>query len=300
MTTDYDKSTDYNVKTSGPGFEQSSRTDKLRQEGSAAADQVKQSSKESLNRINEQVRSTVDQAKQQGEAHFDKGKAVTADEVGGVAKVLHRTANELDNQDHGEIANYVDLAAERLEGVSSAIRSQDLNGVIAQIENFARQQPAVFLGAAVAAGVFAGRFLKSSAARSRYDYDDGYDEDYAYDDDTYADDYAHDDMYADDYAHDDNHASAYAYDEDNEDDDRLEHTSKYGYPLAPGEVITDDEPYDPVKIRSEPEQVSGFSSKPATKPTLPVDHAPPRTPIADISSSDSPLSSDASKNKTYS
>lgn len=289
MTTDYEKSTSYNVNSSATGYEQNSRTDKLRQEGSAAADQVKQSSQEALNRVNEQVRSTVDQAKQQGEAHFDKGKEATADEVGGVAKVLHRTAHELDNQDHGEIASYVDLAANRLEGVSSAIRSQDLNGVIAQVENFARQQPAVFLGVAVAAGVFAGRFLKSSAERSRYAYDDGYDEDYAYDD-----------KYAGDYASEDDYGNAYAYQEDNDDDDRLEHTSKYGYPLAPSEVITDDEPYDPVKTPSEPEQVSGFESKPAVTPTIPNDKAPPRTPITDISSSDSPLSSDASNNKTYS
>jgi hypothetical protein len=165
---------------------------------------------------------------------------------------------------------------------------------VGQVENFARQQPAVFLGAAVAAGIFAGRFLKSSAERNRYVYDD----EYIYDDD-YADDYA---------SYDHRQTGEYAYDDENDDDDRLEHTSKYGYPLAPGEVITDDEPYDPVATHSETEQVSGFSAKPAATPAtpatsatpaIPADKAPPRTPITDITSTDNSLASDPSKNKTY-
>jgi ElaB/YqjD/DUF883 family membrane-anchored ribosome-binding protein len=287
MTTEYGKSTNYNTNTSNSGYEQKSETDKLRQEGSAAADQAKQSSKETINRVGEQVRQTVDQAKQQGEARFEEEKQRTADEVGEVAKTLHHTAEQLGSQEHGNIANYVDVAAEQLDRVSSAIRNQDLQGVVNQVENFARQQPAVFLGAAVAAGVFAGRFLKSSAARNNYAYDD----DYAYNS-SYADDYV-------DYDDDDGYTGEYAYGSENDADDRLEHSSKYGYPLAPNEVITDDEPYDPVVTSSEPEQVSGFDSKPASTPAMPTEKTPPRTPITDIPSSDSPLSSDSSKNKTY-
>lgn len=287
MTTDYEKSTNYHAGTTGLGSEKDSQTNKFRQEGSAAADQAKQSSKEALNKVNEQVRSSVDQVKQQGEAHFEKGKEVTADELGGVAKALHSTADELDSQNHGQIADYVDLAAQRLDHVSNAIRSQDLNGVIAQVENFARQQPAVFLGAAVAAGIFAGRFLKSSEERHTYSYDD---------------EYTYDDGYGSDYADDESYADDYAYAPDNDDDDRLNHSSKYGYPLAPNEVVTDEKPYDPITDKpsnpvvtpAEPKQVSGIGSESAAKPTILPENAPPRTPV-DFPPSEDPLSSDSLK-----
>jgi hypothetical protein len=42
------------------------------------------------------------------------------------------------------------------------LKEKDLNGLMGDVESFARRQPVAFFGAAVAAGFLAVRFLKSS------------------------------------------------------------------------------------------------------------------------------------------
>jgi len=50
-----------------------------------------------------------------------------------------------------------------LERLSGTLRNKDLDGMVRDAESFARRQPLVFFGAAMAAGFLAVRFLKSSS-----------------------------------------------------------------------------------------------------------------------------------------
>ena len=50
----------------------------------------------------------------------------------------------------------------RLESFSRSLDGKDLDGVVRDVETFARRNPAAFLGSAVAIGFLASRFLKSS------------------------------------------------------------------------------------------------------------------------------------------
>lgn len=84
-----------------------------------------------------------------------------ANAVGGVAGALHRAASDL-NAENETMGRYTDMAAERLDEVAAYLRTTDWNSVIAGAENFARRQPAWFIGGALAAGFLIARAVKNS------------------------------------------------------------------------------------------------------------------------------------------
>jgi hypothetical protein len=72
-------------------------------------------------------------------------------------------------QGESELAGrYAGKAAEGLERLSDDLRGADFDQLVARTENYARRNPAVFLGGAVAAGFLFARFIKSSRERTRH------------------------------------------------------------------------------------------------------------------------------------
>jgi hypothetical protein len=59
-------------------------------------------------------------------------------------------------------SNYSDTAAQKLEQVAEYFESSDLKRMTRDVESYARRHPAIFMGAAFAAGLLASRFIKSS------------------------------------------------------------------------------------------------------------------------------------------
>ncbi|MGQ0751498.1 MAG: hypothetical protein ACT4PS_13255 [Betaproteobacteria bacterium] len=84
----------------------------------------------------------------------------TAAELHDFANALRGAARNIDQR--GPVVRVAEQAADGLEQLSGKLRSKDLDGLIHDVESFARSQPAVFLGMAVAAGFLAVRFLKST------------------------------------------------------------------------------------------------------------------------------------------
>lgn len=80
------------------------------------------------------------------------------------AAALRNAARSLDRR--GPAVRVAEQAAESLERLSGKLRSKDFDGLVHDVEAFARSQPAVFLGMAVAAGFLAARFLKTSSPHS--------------------------------------------------------------------------------------------------------------------------------------
>ena len=65
------------------------------------------------------------------------------------------------------LAEGAEAVSRHLARFSETARSKDPGELKADVERFARERPAVFLGAAVAAGLALGRVLRSSAPRSQ-------------------------------------------------------------------------------------------------------------------------------------
>ena len=89
-----------------------------------------------------------------------------AQSLGDFAGALRHAAREVDG-DNAAASQVAASVAGSLERLSSTLREGDLNTLVRDAEDFARAQPLVFFGAAVATGFLAMRFLKSSeTARS--------------------------------------------------------------------------------------------------------------------------------------
>ena len=89
-------------------------------------------------------------------------KEAAASSLGNLAGALRKAAHESDDGD-ASTTRIVEWAADGLERISTTLRSNDLDGMVRQVQSFARSQPVAFFFAAAAAGFLATRFLKAGA-----------------------------------------------------------------------------------------------------------------------------------------
>lgn len=89
-------------------------------------------------------------------------KARAADGLGSVAQALRQSSNQLRSKDPGMPVQYISTAADRIERFSDYLRSSSVGDMMNEVEQFARRQPAVFIGGAMMLGLLGARFLKSS------------------------------------------------------------------------------------------------------------------------------------------
>jgi ElaB/YqjD/DUF883 family membrane-anchored ribosome-binding protein len=111
-------------------------------------------------------------------SYLEERKSSLADNVGGMASAVRGAAEQFDEHGNAAVADYIQRAADGLERLSDTLRNRDLSSLMGDAEEFARRQPAVFIGAGVAVGFVLARFLKSSSERreaERYGYRGGYD-----------------------------------------------------------------------------------------------------------------------------
>ena len=102
--------------------------------------------------------------KAKGQISTQKERA--SGELQGIARALQSTGEQLREQDQDSIGQYADQAAEQVERFSNYLSEKDSEELINEVEDFARNRPAVFLGAAFLVGAAAARFLKSSAGQT--------------------------------------------------------------------------------------------------------------------------------------
>ena len=86
-------------------------------------------------------------------------KDSAAGSLGNLAGALRKAAHESGGD--ASTTRAVEWAADGLERVSATLRSNDLDGMVRQVQSFARSQPVAFFFAAAAAGFLATRFLKA-------------------------------------------------------------------------------------------------------------------------------------------
>jgi len=60
-------------------------------------------------------------------------------------------------------AQYTSTAAEKVEQISGYLENQDFSGLVRDLKDFAKSNPALFLGGAFTLGILASRFLKSGS-----------------------------------------------------------------------------------------------------------------------------------------
>lgn len=124
--------------------------------GSSASDNASRDSGSGSARAREDVRQTVD--------HARKG---AAERVEGVAGSIDAAAAHLDDVDMGRLSGYVHDMAASLGGLADDLRSKSGDEMLHQLNRFARQNPALFIGGSVAVGFGLTRFARASRSRDR-------------------------------------------------------------------------------------------------------------------------------------
>ena len=120
--------------------------------------------------MNEQYSSTdgaglMDKVRQGATSQLSTQKDRATDGIGTVAQAVRQASQQLRTQQHDTIANYIDQAANQLEQFSTRLRDKDVGELVRDAQQFARRQPAIFIGSAFAIGLLGARFLKSSRDR---------------------------------------------------------------------------------------------------------------------------------------
>jgi len=105
----------------------------------------------------------VERVRERAGAQLTTQKERATDGLGTIAQAFKRTTQELREQRHDTLAEYVERAADELERLSAGIRNRDIGAMFRDAQSMARRQPAIFVGSAFAIGLLGARFLKSSA-----------------------------------------------------------------------------------------------------------------------------------------
>ena len=96
-------------------------------------------------------------------SQLDTQKARATDGVGSVAEAIRQSTQRLRDTQHDTIAGYVEQAVNSVERFADRVKEKDVSELVRDAQQFARRNPALFIGAAFAAGIVGARFLKSSA-----------------------------------------------------------------------------------------------------------------------------------------
>ena len=106
------------------------------------------------------------QGREKAKGQISTQKERASGELQGISKALQQTGDQLREQDQGSIGQYADQAAEQAGRLSEFLSEKNSEELISEVEDFARNRPAVFLGAAFVVGAAAARFMKSSAGQT--------------------------------------------------------------------------------------------------------------------------------------
>ncbi len=153
-------------------------TDPGDQSGAGGSGGARAQIREVKNQVVDQATSSFRQAKDSANASLNESRRQAADRIGGLASAVRSTSEHLRSEDQERVAGLTDSLADQVERLSAYLRDRDLNAFRSDLESFARRQPAVAVGVALALGILGARFLKSSQ-RSKVSYSGSYgDQDY--------------------------------------------------------------------------------------------------------------------------
>ena len=93
----------------------------------------------------------------------EESKDGMAERLADAAGAVHRSGEQLEGHQDW-LAQLVESGADELGNLASAVRSNDLRGLIGKLEDIARKQPVLFVGAAMAAGFASARLGKVAIA----------------------------------------------------------------------------------------------------------------------------------------
>ena len=110
----------------------------------------------------------MDRVRNGATSQLTSQKGRVTDSLTSLAQAVRQSTESLRGNEQPAIAQYLERAAGQLERLSNRLRDRDVKDLVQDAQQFARRQPAIFIGAAFAAGLVAARFMKSSNNNNQY------------------------------------------------------------------------------------------------------------------------------------
>lgn len=128
-----------------------------------AAASVKDAAGGAAGQAKEQAASLAGQVKDKALAAVSDQKEGVADRIDDLAQAVHKSGEQFAGQQDW-IAGAIERGAAELGSLASSLRENDLGSLLEQVKTLARRQPALFVGASLAAGFAVARLGKLVAA----------------------------------------------------------------------------------------------------------------------------------------
>lgn len=144
-----------------------------RQKAQQAANKARETAGDVAEQAKDQTRELADTAKDEARSMAETRKSQVTSELHNIAQAFRTSGKELENRSETPVANYANTIADRLENASSYLSGRSVDDLLGDAEDFARNQPEIFLGGAFGVGLLISRFFKSSG-RDYYESDGGY------------------------------------------------------------------------------------------------------------------------------
>ncbi|MEU0228429.1 hypothetical protein ABZ177_29345 [Streptomyces sp. NPDC006284] len=149
--------------------------EKVRTETSATADQARQAASQVAGAAADQARSVVGEAQQQAGTVLEEMRSRAMNEAEGQTKraagQLRQWASDLSGlaahaRDDSPARSLVAHAADRGSQAADYLDERGVEGIVGDLQHFARRRPGAFLGGALLAGLAVGRLAKATGAAS--------------------------------------------------------------------------------------------------------------------------------------
>jgi hypothetical protein len=133
-------------------------------EGAATGDEqaLPEQLRHARDKVVDRAKSTLRDARDRAGSSLSDGRRQAAEQIGGIGGALHRTSEQLRNEDQARFADVADSVGRQIDKVADYLRDSDGRAIARDIESLARRQPALVFAGAFALGLVAARFLKSS------------------------------------------------------------------------------------------------------------------------------------------
>ena len=157
--------TDMRGNTNAGGQQGRETAERAASEASQATDTAKDQARQVKDEVASQARGLVDQAKSELR---DQGRS-QADQV---AHAIRRVSDQADAlaagrvDEAGNVADYVRRAGDQAGRVADHLEQRGVDGVVNDVQDFARRRPGAFLLGCATAGFVTGRLLRGGAAGS--------------------------------------------------------------------------------------------------------------------------------------
>lgn len=129
----------------------------------AATEQAKEQAQNIAHTATQQTRNVVSDVTDEVSAQVSAQKAKLAASIRDIGDELEQTAQN----GNGTVANLAGEAAERTRQISSWIDTHEPRDVLAEIEDFARQRPVMFVLGAATLGFLVGRVTRGAVSAAR-------------------------------------------------------------------------------------------------------------------------------------